>query len=229
MGVSACFPVSARCLLLITGLCTVAHGGFCGPWAPAGDGLWLVCTFNDLVIIFIIDTLPVYWRLSSSFIHQHAVHSKPGTCSYCHGSRSHPRQQRIPGVGSVFLCLHLQSVFSVCVCVSKCPVHMGLQDTSLQRQSDPTSHMNRTITTKQTKLPVFLPGVWYKFCYYETPKLNKRFIITSCSHMTLNTSHTTWMFLKLPTSRTNGRVLFLHWATKDLSLSDPTRVLVPAS
>lgn len=46
---SLCLSVPAGCLLLLTGLCTVAHGGLCGTGASAGDGLWLVRTSNENV------------------------------------------------------------------------------------------------------------------------------------------------------------------------------------
>lgn len=48
MCILAHYPVSAGHLLLLTGLRPVAHGGFCGTWSPAGDGLRLVCICNAM-------------------------------------------------------------------------------------------------------------------------------------------------------------------------------------
>lgn len=123
-----CFPVSAGYLLLLIGLCTVAHGGLCGAWASTGDGLWLVSTPNGIIITYLIHILfclvnpstiskCCYFSFTMMLIvcPQHAVDPEPGTCSHRHGSRSHTRHQRIPVFGSVFLRLHLQSVFSVCL------------------------------------------------------------------------------------------------------------------
>lgn len=123
MRVSACFPVSAGSLVLLTGLCAVAHGGLCGTWASAGDSLWLVRTcngyaMNDHIHIPSYDWLLLLFVTDTDFDPQHAVDPEPGTRSHRHGSRSHPRHQRIPVFGSVFLRLHLLSVFfmSVCAC-----------------------------------------------------------------------------------------------------------------
>lgn len=38
-------PVCTGCLLLLTGLCSLANGGLCGSRASTGDGLWLVSTW----------------------------------------------------------------------------------------------------------------------------------------------------------------------------------------
>lgn len=106
----------------------------CGPWLP----LWYLsiswgqptaCMYllqlkhaQLWLLLFVVVIFHLHW--SSAFVHQHAIDPEPGTCSHCHGGRSHPGHQRIPGFRSVFLHLHLQSVFSICLCV-------GLWDCSI--------------------------------------------------------------------------------------------------
>lgn len=45
-GIPTHSPVSTGRLLLLSGLCPLANGVRCGPWASTGDGLWLVSTHH---------------------------------------------------------------------------------------------------------------------------------------------------------------------------------------
>lgn len=83
MCILAHYPVSAGHLLLLTGLRPVAHGGFCGTWAPAGNGLRLVCICNAMREWFYA-YLTVKWH-SCEFI---SVVIHPWCWSACSRSRT---------------------------------------------------------------------------------------------------------------------------------------------
>lgn len=123
---------SSPCLVPHTH-CWPAH---CGLWWP----LWylsiswaqpMACTY-----LFSLQKRPIFMTRQASnkfylellsltrlcypavVAYQHAVDPEPGTCSHCHRSRVHPGHPRVPGVGSIFLRLHLQSVSASCSDVS---------------------------------------------------------------------------------------------------------------